>query len=94
MYQKILLFINHPIGLFIQTILSVSFTHYILWYLFFYLCIPSGFLAPIYHIFYMGSPFCVALNTIQNYLLNNYITIWTTGVISLIAYLKIKKNND
>jgi hypothetical protein len=90
MSQRILSFINHPIGIFIQTILCISFTHYILWYLFFYICIPSGLLGPIYHIIYMGSPFCIALNTIQNHLLNNYITIWATGSLSLITYLKSK----
>ena len=80
-----------PITVFLTTILSVSIAHYILCYIFFYTCIPSGMIAPMYHIFYMGSPFCVTINSIQNYLLNNYVIIWTTGATALYTYFNLKK---
>lgn len=80
-----------PITAFLTTIISISISHYILWHIFFYTCIPSGLLSPVYHIFYMGSPFCVAINSIQNYLLNNYVLIWTTGATGLYTYFNLKK---
>lgn len=72
---------------FVSVILATVFIHWGLVSLYSYLCVPSGIKGVFYTFLNMGSPVCFFINKIQYELSQNYITIWATAGVSLIAWL-------
>ena len=90
--MNILDLIYKPFKTFIITIIIVGILHWILVQIFTTYCSEWSIFGPIYSILSLGNPICHAVNHLQLSLANNYITIWSSAVISLIGWINLQIN--
>ena len=90
MIMKILPFIKplcKPILSFLAIVFMTSSLQWILSYIYSIHCVDLSFYGFIKHSFNLASPFCQCINFVQFELSKNYINIWLTGGISIIAFI-------
>ena len=54
--------------------------------LYYYFCVPKGYLAPFKLMLNLGSPTCLFVNRFQYEIANNYVSVWWITGGSIIAY--------
>lgn len=84
------LFINplcKPIISFLAIVFMTSSLQWILSYIYSSHCVDLSFHGFIKHSFNLASPFCQCINFVQFELSKNYINIWLTAGVSIIAFI-------
>lgn len=84
------LFINplcKPIISFLAIVFMTSSLQWILSYIYSSHCVDLSFYGFIKHSFNLASPFCQCINFVQFELSKNYINIWLTAGVSIIAFI-------
>ena len=74
----------------IGTILAVSSAHWLLMFIYGYICVNFSFWGLITNTIYLGSPLCMLLNEVQFMLSKYYISIMTGAATSIIMWCGIR----
>ena len=79
--------VGNPVGMFLSTILAVSFIQWTGQRFLANYCHTGGFWGLITNPLNLGSPVCVAVNNIQCALTNHYVAIWAGAATFCAAWL-------
>tara|TARA_Y100001936_G_scaffold29592_1_gene27807 strand:- start:29 stop:283 length:255 start_codon:yes stop_codon:yes gene_type:complete len=71
---------------FISIVFFSVIAHWILVNAYVYFCAPLTFMGALKTFFSLGSPVCQFMNLIQFELAKNYVTIWATAGVAVVAY--------
>ena len=76
-----------PVGMFLLTILGLSFSHWGLVQFYATNCAPWSWTGPLTSVISLGSPVCQFTNHLQVAIANYYVTIWAASAGACIVWI-------
>jgi hypothetical protein len=82
--------IYSPLGCFIAVVIATVLSHWVLVNTYVYFCAPPSVWGALQTLLSLGSPMCHFINSAQLELAKQYITIWSSAVVAIIAWIASK----